>query len=115
MRLSSKGLGKVTLPFRLAEGRISSAAECLVLEGVIREGKVNWTYRAELEDGDILAFVLLARRRKMVTYLAERLGARLFVHLARAMLRLLSWPFRRKSVQAGAAVEHALAESKEEP
>ena len=56
MRLQSKGLGKITLPFRLGESRITKGDDCIVFEGRITEKKVNWPYRGELEDPDIVNF-----------------------------------------------------------
>ena len=95
MRLASKGLGKITLPFRFTEARITEAPDCIVLEGMIREKKVNWTYRAEVEDADLVNFVIMARDPAVVGYLAERLGLRLFGKVARSALKLILHPFRR--------------------
>src|SRR5208337_2334955 len=95
MRLASKGLGKVTLPFRFSEARITEAPDCVVLEGMIKEKKVNWTYRAEVEDADLLNFVIMARDPIVVGYLAERLGLGLFGKMASSALKLMLHPFRR--------------------
>ena len=89
MRLASKGLGKVTLPFRLAEARITEGDGFLVLEGLIKEQNVNWTYRAELEDSDILNFLILARRPVVAGYIARRTGAGLFARATSSALRLI--------------------------
>ena len=95
MRLASKGLGKVTLPFRFTEARITEAPDCVVFEGRIKEKKVNWTYRAEVEDADLVNFVILARDPAVVAYLAERLGVGLFGKVARSALKLILHPLRR--------------------
>jgi hypothetical protein len=95
MRLSSKGLGKITLPFRFTEARITEAENCVVFEGMIKEKKVNWTYRAEVEDADLLNFVILAHDPAVVDYIAERVGLGLFGKVARAALKLVLHPFRR--------------------
>ena len=96
MRLASKGLGKVTLPFRFTEARITEAPDCVVFEGRIKEKKVNWTYRAEVEDADLVNFVILARDPAVVAYLAERLGVGLFGKVAVSALKLvISLLFRR--------------------
>lgn len=95
MRLASKGLGKITLPFRFTEARITEAPDCVVFEGMIKEKKVNWTYRAEVEDADLVNFVILARDPAVVGYLAERLGLGLFGTVARSALKLILHPLRR--------------------
>jgi hypothetical protein len=95
MRLASKGLGKVTLPFRFTEARITETPDCVVFEGMIKEKKVNWTYRAEIEDADLLNFVIMARDPAVVGYLAERLGLGLFGKVARCALKLILHPLRR--------------------
>jgi len=95
MRLASKGLGKVTLPFRFTEARITEAPDCVVFEGMIKEKKVNWTYRAEIEDADLVNFVILARDPAVVGYLAERLGLGLFGKVTRCALKLMLHPLRR--------------------
>lgn len=95
MRLASKGLGKITLPFRFTEARITEAPDCVVFEGMIKEKKVNWTYRAEVEDADLVNFVILARDPAVVGYLAERLGLGLFGRVARSALKLILHPLRR--------------------
>lgn len=114
MRLASKGLGKITLPFRFTEARITETPDCVVLEGMIKEKKVNWTYRAELEDADLVNFVILARDPAVVGYLAERLGLGLFGKVARSALKLIFHPLRRglpeppaaaSAEDAGAGVE----------
>ena len=91
----SKGLGKVTLPFRFTEARITEAPDCVAFEGRIKEKKVNWTYRAEIEDADLVNFVILARNPAVVAYLAERLGVGLFGKVARCALNLILHPMRR--------------------
>jgi hypothetical protein len=97
MRLQSKGLGKVTLPFRLGESRITRGDDCIVFEGRITEKKVNWPYRGELEDKDIVNFMKLANQRPVVRYVAEQAGVKLYGRMFLAACRLLVSPFRRKT------------------
>lgn len=100
MRLASKGLGKITLPLRFTEARISEAPDCIVLEGAIKESKVNWTYRAELEDSDILNFVILAHSPPLADYIAEHVGLALFGRALRAIAKLLRHPGALRGVKA---------------
>jgi hypothetical protein len=95
MRLASKGLGKITLPFRFTEAAITDAPDCVVFEGTIKEKKVNWTYRAEVEDADLVNFVILAREPAVIGYLAERVGLGLLGKVARSALKLVLHPIRR--------------------
>lgn len=98
MKLASKGLGKIALPFRFTEARLSEAPDCLVLEGIIKEKKVNWTYRAELEDSDLINFLILARNPAIVSYLADRLGLALFGRFLRSALTLVLDLFRTSRI-----------------
>jgi hypothetical protein len=108
MRLASKGLGKVTLPFRFAGARITEAPDCLVLEGIIKEKKVNWPYRAEIEDSDIINFLILARSPAVASYLAGRVGLGIFTRLLWAAFQLILYPFRqRATVEAGKPVSRS--------
>lgn len=114
MRLASKGLGKITLPFRFTEARISEATDCLVLEGTIKEKKVNWTYRAELEDSDILDFAILAHRPAVARYIAEHAGVAVFAEAARAAARLLGsfLGFSHVSLKGGVNGDNVVAGSR---
>jgi len=98
MKLASKGLGKIALPFRFTEARISEAPDCLVLEGIIKEKKVNWTYRAELEDSDLVNFLILARNPVIASYLADRVGLALFARFLRSALTLVLDLFRTSRI-----------------
>jgi|ETNmetMinimDraft_26_1059896.scaffolds.fasta_scaffold41812_2 hypothetical protein len=102
MRLQSKGLGKITLPFRLGESRISRGKDCIVFEGRITEKKVNWTYRGELEDGDIVEFMKLANTRPVMRYVAEQAGVKLYSRMFVAACRLIASPFRKSKKTATA-------------
>ena len=99
MRLASKGLGKLTLPFRLSEAEVVLDEGRLTFQGVIKERTVNWPYRAELEDSDIVGFVTVARRPEVVRYVAEHVGVRLLGALLGALAALLLIPFRRRRPQ----------------
>jgi len=62
MRLSSKGLGKMTLPFDLAEAQIAKGEDGRVwFSGRIKKRAVRWDYRLRLDDADIVRFMALAR------------------------------------------------------
>lgn len=100
MRLASRGLGKITLPFRFTEARITEAPDYVVFEGMIKEKKVNWTYRAEVQDQDLVNFLILARDPVVITYLAKRVGFRLLGKAARSAMRLILSPLRRESPKA---------------
>jgi hypothetical protein len=115
MKLASKGLGKITLPFRFTEARISEAADFLVLEGMIKEKKVNWTYRAELEDSDIINFMILARNPVIVSYIADRIGLALFGRLLRSALTLVLDLFGRAPVNSRVAHSHRTDAARGEP
>lgn len=78
MKLASKGLGAVTLPFSLKEADIKEENGELWLHGAIKEKKVHWVYKMRLEDADIINFVALAKNDEIVAYLAQRCGFRLF-------------------------------------
>jgi len=95
MRLQSKGLGKLTLPFRLGESKITKGDDCIVFEGRITEKKVNWPYRGELEDADIVNFMKLANQKPVVRYVAESAGLRLYGRMFLAACRLIASPLRR--------------------
>lgn len=95
MRLQSKGLGKLTLPFALDEAHIAVVDDGLWFNGRIQEKKVNWTYRMRLDDTDIVNFIELAARPEVVRFLARTLGLRLLVGMAlqvgRTLLYFLGW------------------------
>ncbi len=99
MRLASKGLGKMTLPFRLSEADVVLEDGELMFQGVIKERTVNWPYRAQLQESDIVGFVVLARRPEVVRFVAEQIGLRLVGALLGATLQLLAHPFRRQRAQ----------------
>lgn len=100
MRLQSKGLGKLSLPFRLGESKITKGDNCIVFEGRITEKKVNWPYRGELEDADIVNFMKLANERTVMRYVAEQAGVKLYGRMFLAACRLVASPFRRRADSA---------------
>ena len=91
---------------RFTEARISEAPDCLVLEGAIKESKVNWTYKAELEDSDILNFIILAHSPAVADYIAEHVGFALFGRALRAAARLLRHPGALRSAKARSAFDN---------
>ncbi len=102
MKLTSKGLGKLTLPFRLSEAEVVIDDEQLTFQGVIKERTVNWPYRAQLEESDVTGFVVLARRPEVVRYVAEQVGVRLVWVLLCALVGALFHPLRRKPAKEDA-------------
>lgn len=119
MRLASRGLGKLTLPFRLEAADAYREDGQLYFQGRIVEGQVNWPYRMQLEDADVVRFVILARNPLVTRYLAQRVGLRLYLRLARALLALvgqvllapLRWGRRRAPAEQGAAAQPAREEA----
>ncbi len=89
MRLASKGLGKLTLPFQLKESSISVEDGNLIFRGKIKEKKVNWNYTMKLEDRDIVNFIRLARNTLIITYLAEMYGLSLLRVIIRGIFRAM--------------------------
>ena len=73
----------------------------LTFQGVIKERTVNWPYRAELQDSDVVGFVQLARRPEVVRYVAERVGLRLVGLLMGAMWGAVRAALRAKPVEEG--------------
>jgi len=102
MRLSSKGLGKMTLPFDLAEAKIENGEDGhLWFCGRIKERAVRWDYRLRLDDADIVRFMALARHPEIVHYVAERVGTKLYRRvLARAGTTVLGFLRRRRPPEA---------------
>ena len=94
MRLSSKGLGRTTLPFSLRESSISNDGEGIWLRGRIREKKVNWTYKMRLEDEDIVNFVKTARNTAIITYIAQIYGLSLLFIVARRIINTFMFFFK---------------------
>ena len=90
MKLASKGLGSVTLPFRLREADIREEKGEIWLHGAIKEKKVHWVYRMRLEDADIVNFVALAKDDEIVAYLAHRCGAGMFLVVLKRIFRTLA-------------------------
>lgn len=83
MRLASKGLGRLTLPFALNEAKIKEEEGKLWFFGRIKEKTVNWDYRMRLEDEDIVRFVKLARHPEIMAFIARRCGFSLITHIAK--------------------------------
>ena len=103
MRLSSKGLGKMTLPFDLAEAQIAKGEDGRVwFSGRIKKRAVRWDYRLRLDDADIVRFMALARHSEIVRYVAQRLGTKLYRQLlARALATARGFFARRRPPAAG--------------
>jgi len=101
MKLSSKGLGPVTLPFKLNEAEIKEQNGELWLFGMIKAKKVKWAYKMRLEDSDIVNFVGLARNDEIVRYLAKRCGFGLFFTILKRIVKTLVCFLKGKNVAAG--------------
>lgn len=95
MRLVSKGLGAVTLPFSLKEANIKVENGELWLHGTIKERKVHWIYKIRLEDPDIINFVALAKNDEIVAYLAQRCGFRLFFIVLKRIFKTIVYFLRQ--------------------
>lgn len=89
MRLASKGLGRLTLPFDLAEADITIENDELWFRGRIKEKKVNWDYRMRLDEPDIVNFVRLARDPQIVAFLARKSGGKLLWLVYRRLWKTL--------------------------
>lgn len=89
MRLASKGLGRLTLPFALNEAEITLEDEELWFRGRIKEKKVNWDYRMRLEDEDIVNFVKLARHPQIIKFVAQKCGFSLLARVAGRIVKTL--------------------------
>ena len=74
MRLWSKGLGRLVLPFEIRTARVDLTPEHLVLSGVIREGKVVWDYTVKMTEKDFLGFSRLATEPEVLNFLARQHG-----------------------------------------
>lgn len=107
MRLSSKGLGKLTLPFSLSESQViyerkEGGEDELWLKGRIKERTVNWDYRMLLEDSDIVGFIALAHKPQLVFYIARQARFLLIGRiLRRIFLTLLVFLRLRSETGAG--------------
>jgi hypothetical protein len=93
MRLWSKGLGKLILPFDLGEAEsVQREGDSILIEGRIVERKVNWPYRIHLTDSDMVDFTrLMAENPLIQSYLRSRLG---FSLVGFVLLLILTLPFR---------------------
>ncbi len=111
MKLASKGLGSVTLPFRLREADIREEKGEIWLHGAIKEKKVHWTYRMRLEDADIINFVALAKDDTIVAYLAQRCGPGIFLVVLKRVLRTLAHFLGIARVQKNALPEESNKEA----
>ncbi len=90
MKLASKGLGSVTLPFSLKEADINMENGEIWMHGAIKEKKVHWVYKMRLEDADIINFVALAKNDEIVAYLAQRCGISLFFIVLKRIFKTIA-------------------------
>jgi hypothetical protein len=106
MKLASKGLGSVTLPFSLREADIKVEKNELWLHGAIKDKKVHWVYKMRLEDADIINFVALAKNDEIVSYLAQRCGFSLFFIVLKKIFKTIAYflkisPDRKNALSNG--------------
>ena len=87
LRLWSRGLGRIALPLRMRETERRVDEGHLVINGRIREGKVNWEYRMTFEDDDMLGFLRLITRPPVAAHVAEVGGARLWFDVVGRAIR----------------------------
>jgi hypothetical protein len=92
MRLWSKGLGRLILPFHLEDHfALYPEGDFLVIEGRIVEKKVNWIYRIHLGSEDMVRFIaFMANTPLALSFLKTYWGYR---GLFRIVKRILFLPF----------------------
>ena len=78
MKLWSKGLGKLVLPFFLDRAEsVEADEECVIIKGRIVEKKVNWPYIIRLYPEDMVRFTrLMAYDKAVLSYIKSRMGMR---------------------------------------
>ena len=88
MRLWSKGLGKLVLPFYLSKAeKVYPQDDFIVIEGRIVERKVNWPYRIRLFPDDMVTFTkLMVEDKNIIRFLKTQLG---FKFVTFVLLRIL--------------------------
>jgi hypothetical protein len=88
MRLWSKGLGKLILPFYLDKAEsVSPFPDYVLIRGRIVEGKVNWPYKIFLFPQDMVRFIkFMAQNDVVISFLKRNLGFSLVKFL---ILRIL--------------------------
>lgn len=95
MKLWSKGLGKLVLPFDMDKAEsVEEAEECIIIKGRIIEKKVNWPYLIRLYPDDMVRFThLIVYDNVVLSYLKRRMGLRLlFFLIAKFFFALLMTP-----------------------
>jgi hypothetical protein len=90
MKLWSKGLGKLTLPFDLEDAEaIEPEGDVMKIEGRIESDKVNWPYTVKLEAEDMIRFTkMMATDEDYVRFLAEHHGWSLIYKIVGGLLKL---------------------------
>lgn len=91
MKLWSKGLGKLTLPFDLQDAEsIEPEGDVIRIEGRIESEKVNWPYTIKLEADDMIRFTkLMATDEKYLRFLARKHGWGLVLKVLGGLLKLV--------------------------
>jgi hypothetical protein len=89
MKLWSKGLGKLILPFDLSEAEsIEIKQDHILITGRIIEKKVNWPYTIHLYLEDMYNFTkLMSESKDIIKYLKDKLGLKFFTFLIPRLLR----------------------------
>lgn len=78
MRLWSKGLGKLILPFYISEAeKVEIVDDSVQIEGRIVEKKVNWPYKINLYLEDMLTFTrFMASSDEVIYFIKSQVGYR---------------------------------------
>jgi hypothetical protein len=89
MRLWSKGLGKLILPFYLDKAEsVSPFPDYVLIRGRIVEGKVNWPYKIFLFPQDMVRFIkFMAQNDVVISFLKRNLGFSLVKFLILGILK----------------------------
>ncbi len=91
MKLWSRGLGKLILPFYLDKAEaVEEEDDCIIIKGRIVEKKVNWPYIIRLYPEDMIRFThLMAYDRTVLSYIKSRLGMKFVLFVLKNVLKAL--------------------------
>lgn len=89
MKLWSKGLGKLILPFDIGKAdSIRISGESILIEGKIIEKKVNWPYKINLFLEDMLTFTrFMAYSNTILYFLKTQLGTKFILFVLVRILK----------------------------
>ncbi len=95
MRLWSKGLGKLILPFEIDKAESISeyddgGRKVILIQGRIIEKKVNWPYKIYLDIDDMVRFTaFMAKNNIILSYIKSYCGYRFIISTLSLMLRTI--------------------------